>query len=102
MRKKFFTFIIINAILFTFGAQSLTASESTVLNRRKAVEMVVQNSAALWNAKENANFGERDYQKQVLRSQGINTQKYFCSSILLPAMIFITTMIRLSKCRCGC
>lgn len=77
MRKKFFTFIIINAILFTFGAQSLTASESTVLNRRKAVEMVVQNSAALWNAKENANFGERDYQKQVLRSQGINTQKIF-------------------------
>jgi len=75
--KKIFTFIVINAILFTLGGQPLSASESTILNRRKAVEMVVKNSAAVWNVKENVKFGERDYQKQYLKSQGINTTKIF-------------------------
>lgn len=77
MRKKVFILILINLLLFTYGAQSLSASESTILNRRKAVEMVVQNSAAIWDAKENVNFAERNYQKQVLKSQGINIVKIF-------------------------
>jgi len=77
VRKKIFTLILINAILFTLAGQSFSASENTILNRRKAVEMVVQNSAAVWNVKENVKFGERDYNKQVLRSQGIDTRKIF-------------------------
>ena len=77
MRKKVFTLIIINTIIFTLGVQSLASSESAILNRLKAVEMVVQNSSAVWDVKKNANFAERDYQKQVLRSQGVNTVKMF-------------------------
>jgi len=66
-------------ILMMLGMPQTQAASNTdpVLRKPKATMLVHAHSTALWDAEESARSSEKDYQKQVLRSNGIDIQKMF-------------------------
>lgn len=58
--------------------QSQASSDADpVLRKHKAVMMIHAHSTALWAAEEGVRSAEEDYNKQVLRSEGIDIQKMY-------------------------
>ncbi len=78
MRRRIFALVVlINTFILLFGAQSQAVAGDSILNRQRAAEMVMENSTAIWKAEETENFGQRDYDKQVLKSKGVDTRRIF-------------------------
>lgn len=79
MRKKIAAVIALACMLLVPGGvtQSRAVSGNTVLNRKTAVELIKNNSTALWDAKEQEQFAKEEYEEQAARSKNIDTVKIF-------------------------
>lgn len=78
MRRRITALVVlINVFGMMIIPQARANSGGSVLNRQTAVNLVVENSIALWNASEEEKFAKKDYEEQVARSKSIDTEKIF-------------------------
>ncbi len=79
MPKKVVSLVIlINTIILALGApQSQAVSTETVLNRQKALALVIDNSSAIWKASEDERFEKKDYETEAAKAKGIDTKRVF-------------------------
>lgn len=78
MQKKFIALAMVVAVLVFMAEVPQSQANSnfdSVLNRQKAVGLIIENSTAMWDASENLDFAWDDYQEQVKSSAAIDTQK---------------------------
>ncbi|HEY8420869.1 MAG TPA: TolC family protein [Thermoclostridium sp.] len=78
MRKKVTALVaIINALFALIVPQARAASGESILNRQKAIQLIKNNSTAIWDAKEQEQFAKENYEEQAARSKSIDTVKVF-------------------------
>lgn len=79
MRKRFAALAILANTIFLLisSSQSMAVSNDSILNRQKAVELVKDNSTAIWDALEEERFAKDDYEEQASRSKSIDLVKMF-------------------------
>lgn len=75
MKNKLIALAIItfSALLTVFP--QVSANSEAILNRYKAVELVIKNSTAVWDAREQISLSKNSYTKQLDRSKNIDTEK---------------------------
>ncbi|NLX76814.1 MAG: TolC family protein [Clostridiaceae bacterium] len=78
MRKKIAALVAaVNALFVLIVPQTRAVSAESILNRQTAVQLVKNNSTAVWDAREQVNFAKEDYEVQAARSKSIDTEKVF-------------------------
>ncbi|HZK26783.1 MAG TPA: TolC family protein [Thermoclostridium sp.] len=78
MRKRVAALVIfVNVFMLLVGSTQTQSVTRSLLNRQKAVELIKDNSSAIWDAEEGIKFAKKDYEEQAARSRSINTVKIF-------------------------
>ncbi len=78
MRKKIAALVVlVNVFMILMGSTQAQSETSSILSRRKAVELIKDNSSAIWDAQQGVVFAKEDYEEQAARSKSIDTVKVF-------------------------
>ena len=78
MRKNIAALVaLVNALFVLIVPQAQAVSAQSILNRQTAVQLVKDNSTAIWDAIEEERFAKEDYEEQAARSKSIDTIKVF-------------------------